>query len=1383
MAISQIGSTSIDNISSTRTKTFTIGTGAAVGDLFLIAHLGQYDDTFVAADMTLIADVDFSGGSGFAALQAQVWGRVLDSGDITQSTARIRAQAGDAPNHGGAAITLRDTAATAGDPTAWIDSAATTQFDASNLVATAPDITNTDANAWLLRLFGGRLTSSVAGTLSGSDTVEWQNQNSNFEGALTSRILSSVAAQGSETLTTDNFANSAIGVSVTVAPLDTGPDPIADSGTLSGEELTLSSTDTKTLSDSGSVADALVMSVMDTKTLNDSGSVADALVKTAALPRDDFIQPKIFFAERVPPLVVPTTHGCFAMDTAFGSNGGIDHVSIPNRANFTTDGTEDIKLQTRLSLPWETIRGGLNSNAMDILNVANSYNITLQGSDAGWVIDFTARFFDDTQQSASVFFDLSADQYETVGVQVELDGTTGQLDISTANALHETKLDDATWILKSSTDQSVLLAKLWKVPTNNPAIVGQGLISSEVIADDRRICYLLENTLTYDTVEIYHFNGDQLTSDTDITVPDEVDPTDDFSLINQTGPVLGRAYPDGHWSDITTDLRFNQGVRFSRGRDRDLEDIASGSASFVLNNLTGDFTPNNARGKYGNNIQPLCHVKIEAEYQPEGPERLIPWPIWQGYVKDWTPDEELTSKDAVTRVNCIDLLAIIQEQRIRPVQDVINELNPDGYWPLDETSGSTFADVSGNGNDATITGSPTFDDDTFSFGQAIKHPEFTNPTPAASPGGDATMYATTGTIAALDNYAGVMTVCGWIRSDLLVSEGLNFSHCIINISPTSSSNSGHMLLSVAEKGPDAGSIQAFGRLGTGASDDGKPSAGDPNGWHFVAMTRNPTVNTDEFDLLIYLDELEEPGLTTTYTGVGSITGHTVKIAASETSTAFANGQTGHLAHVAFWKRLLSAGELRRIFRAQFDTAPGELAGIRVGKVLDTIGVPADMRSVDTGTVTLPAIATNTGANSHMQKIAFSELGIVGVLADGKIAFEDGQDLATRTAVRTLNDADPIPEAYLQLPEVNFNYFSTPDSGLNSITGDIDVRFSVRSQDWTDGSQTVISQYDSQGDDRGYAVLIKPDGKLGLDWTEDGTLSTLKTHQTTDSIDTKFADGELAFARVTMDVDNGSSQRVITFYTSADRGETWDIWEQITPAATSTTSIFDSTAPVRIGSRDGGANHLSSARFGWVEVYDGIDGTLAVNFQASEAPIVAGSWVASTTGATWTWTGGLDQPLRVNVGVTDGKYQTFTTSAPRHRLLTQIDVTGDNYVGVFEDIDQIHRFGIIPKRFTVLLDATQAQDWGDLVISRRSNVELIIDEVTVQPVATDNGFETVLETELGDRLTVRRTTVGSGDNIEQDGRVEHISGFFTPKYAEWTLRLSDGSRLNDWVNSP
>ena len=54
------------------------------------------------------------------------------------------------------------------------------------------------------------------------------------------------------------------------------------------------------------------------------------------------------------------------------------------------------------------------------------------------------------------------------------------------------------------------------------------------------------------------------------------------------------------------------------------------------------------------------------------------------------------------------------------------------HWTLDEGSGTTIADVSGNGNDGTITSNPGFDDPT---SIAAIAPAWTSPGRSQSPFG------------------------------------------------------------------------------------------------------------------------------------------------------------------------------------------------------------------------------------------------------------------------------------------------------------------------------------------------------------------------------------------------------------------------------------------------------------------------------------------------------------------------------------------------------------------------------------------------------------------------------------------------------------------------
>lgn len=101
----------------------------------------------------------------------------------------------------------------------------------------------------------------------------------------------------------------------------------------------------------------------------------------------------------------------------------------------------------------------------------------------------------------------------------------------------------------------------------------------------------------------------------------------------------------------------------------------------------------------------------------------------------------------------------------------------------------------------------------------------------------------------------------------------------------------------------------------------------------------------------------------------------------------------------------------------------------------------------------------------------------------------------------------------------------------------------------------------------------------------------------------------------MDVDNGSSQRVISFYTSAD-GTTWSLVEALTQAGT--TSIFDSNAGIGVGANFAGTTWFITGAVYSAEVRNGIAGALALKFDPNDAASSSStSWTSSLTREVWT----------------------------------------------------------------------------------------------------------------------------------------------------------------------
>lgn len=189
--------------------------------------------------------------------------------------------------------------------------------------------------------------------------------------------------------------------------------------------------------------------------------------------------------------------------------------------------------------------------------------------------------------------------------------------------------------------------------------------------------------------------------------------------------------------------------------------------------------------------------------------------------------------------------------------------------------------------------------------------------------------------------------------------------------------------------------------------------------------------------------------------------------------------------------------------------------------------------------------------------------------------------------------------------------TTPDAAALDITGDIDIRVDARIYAWSANVYTLASKYIDTGDQRSWQFRINSDGKLGFSWSTDGTFANT-THRTST---VPAAWWSHTWFRVTLDVDNGATQHVVTFYTSED-GVTWT---QLGDAVTGTgvTSIFASTAELRAGGRAPITNQEGfRGEFRHLELRNGIAGTVVADPDFTAQTAGAASF-NDGTGKTWT----------------------------------------------------------------------------------------------------------------------------------------------------------------------
>jgi len=179
---------------------------------------------------------------------------------------------------------------------------------------------------------------------------------------------------------------------------------------------------------------------------------------------------------------------------------------------------------------------------------------------------------------------------------------------------------------------------------------------------------------------------------------------------------------------------------------------------------------------------------------------------------------------------------------------------------------------------------------------------------------------------------------------------------------------------------------------------------------------------------------------------------------------------------------------------------------------------------------------------------------------------------------------------------------TANAAANRIIGDIDLRVRINLANYSPtNAVTLLSKISFVSDQRAYWFVLTALGELQLLTYSDGTLGTQTVATSSELIPT--TGGDFVWGRVTLDVDNGASDSDTTFFTADGN--------LIKPVASDFTqlglvrnsggvlSIFASSARVEIGSAALATTSLIRGNVPRAQIFNGIDGTLAVEFNAAD----------------------------------------------------------------------------------------------------------------------------------------------------------------------------------------
>lgn len=197
--------------------------------------------------------------------------------------------------------------------------------------------------------------------------------------------------------------------------------------------------------------------------------------------------------------------------------------------------------------------------------------------------------------------------------------------------------------------------------------------------------------------------------------------------------------------------------------------------------------------------------------------------------------------------------------------------------------------------------------------------------------------------------------------------------------------------------------------------------------------------------------------------------------------------------------------------------------------------------------------------------------------------------------------------------------TTADKASLDITGDIDVRVEYTPY-YTRGKEMVLAgKWLPSGNQCSWLLLHRPGGEIKIFTSPDGTSGASLSVTTIPALVAENA--TRVAVRVTLDVNDGSGNRVYRFYTADTIAGPWTQQASLTTAGT--TSIFSSSENLELGSgADGSGGGFAGVyplrgKLHAFELYNGIGGTLVADFKPQGKGLETTTW-ADTCASPNTW---------------------------------------------------------------------------------------------------------------------------------------------------------------------
>lgn len=132
------------------------------------------------------------------------------------------------------------------------------------------------------------------------------------------------------------------------------------------------------------------------------------------------------------------------------------------------------------------------------------------------------------------------------------------------------------------------------------------------------------------------------------------------------------------WTEITSYVRYDQGIEISVGLGSESDEASPGTCRLVLHNADGRFSPRLPTGAYYPNIRFNTPLRVRLDPGTGMAERFV------GYVDSWAPGWDISGNERRVTVTASGLLRRLAqgETLTSPLYDAITAAAPAAWWPM-----------------------------------------------------------------------------------------------------------------------------------------------------------------------------------------------------------------------------------------------------------------------------------------------------------------------------------------------------------------------------------------------------------------------------------------------------------------------------------------------------------------------------------------------------------------------------------------------------------------------------------------------------------------------------------------------------------------------------